>query len=158
MKERKLMLLQLSFMNMAEYAWKCLYKQDSEFASGPKYAQILNMVKFWIWQGFQYVRVTQRSKYARICLDRVLNISSVLIMTGFWIWQNSEYGRVKRVLNMPQCGCICLNRTWICLNMSKFMLLDRILNMYHTIYSARSLYKLISTYWEIGVLRTRSKI
>ena len=60
---------------MPEYAWMFLFEQDSEYASGPKYAKILNMAKFWIWQGCQYVSVTQRSKYARICLDRVLNIS-----------------------------------------------------------------------------------
>ena len=53
----------------------CLYKQDSEFTSGPKYAKILNMVKFWIRQGSQYAKVTQRSEYARICLERVLNVS-----------------------------------------------------------------------------------
>ena len=32
----------------------CIYKQDSEYASGPKYAKILNMEKFRIWQGSQY--------------------------------------------------------------------------------------------------------
>ena len=60
---------------MPEYAWMCRYKKDSEYASGPKYAIILNMAKFWIWQGSQYANVTQRSEYARICLDRVLNVS-----------------------------------------------------------------------------------
>ena len=53
----------------------CPYKQDSEYASGPKYAKIVNMAKFLIWQGSQYESVTQRSEYARICLDRVLIIS-----------------------------------------------------------------------------------
>ena len=28
---------------MPEYVWTCLYKQDSEYAWGPKYAKILNM-------------------------------------------------------------------------------------------------------------------
>ena len=59
---------------MAEYAWMCLYKQDSEYASGSKYAKLLNIAKFWIWQGSQYASVTRRSEYARKCLDRVLNI------------------------------------------------------------------------------------
>ena len=36
---------------MLEYAWMCLCKQDSEYAMGPKYAKILNMAKFLIWQG-----------------------------------------------------------------------------------------------------------
>ena len=39
------MLLQLSLLNMPEYASICLYKQDSEDASGPKYAKILTMAK-----------------------------------------------------------------------------------------------------------------
>ena len=31
---------------MPEYALMCVYKQDSEYASVPKCAKILNMVKF----------------------------------------------------------------------------------------------------------------
>ena len=37
------------------------------------------------------VLITQRSEYARICPDRVLNISGVLYMSRFWIQQGSEY-------------------------------------------------------------------
>ena len=56
----------------------CLYKQDSEYAWGPKYAKILNMA------GFSTIcSVTQRSEYVTICLDRVMNISQVLDMPGF---------------------------------------------------------------------------
>ena len=55
-----------------KYAWVCLNKQDSEYASGPKYVKILNMAKFWIWQRSQFSSVTQGSEYARIYLDRVL--------------------------------------------------------------------------------------
>ena len=75
--------------------------------------------------------------------DRVLNIFG------------SKYARIlnmaelRMVLNMPQYGWICLNRTWICLNMSEFTIIYKILNMYHTTYSVGSLYKLLSTYWEI---------
>ena len=43
---------------MPEYAWMCLYKQDSEYAWARKYVKILNMAKFCIWQGFQYASVT----------------------------------------------------------------------------------------------------
>ena len=39
---------------MPEYTWMGLNKQDSEYASGPKYAKILNMAKFWMWQSSQY--------------------------------------------------------------------------------------------------------
>ena len=41
----------ISLLNMPEYVWMCLNKQDSEYASGPKYAKILNMTTFWIWDG-----------------------------------------------------------------------------------------------------------
>ena len=47
----------------------CLNKQDSEYAWCPKYAKILNMAGFSIWS------VMHCSEYARICFDRVLNIS-----------------------------------------------------------------------------------
>ena len=65
---------------------------------------------------------------------------------------------LHRVLHMPQYGWICQNRKWICLNMSGFLAIDRILNMSHTIHSSRSLYKSMSTYWEMSVFRTLSKI
>ena len=49
------------------YYWIYLHmaenQQDSEYALGPKYVKILNMVKFWIWQGSQYVSVKQSSEY-----------------------------------------------------------------------------------------------
>ena len=69
--------------------------QDYECASGPKDAKILNMKKFWIWQG-SHASVTQGSEYARTCLDIVLSISWVLNMPGCWIWQGSEYIRVSQ--------------------------------------------------------------
>ena len=69
-----------------EYLLICLNKQGSDMP------QVQNMPKFWIWQSPKYyrvlnMRVTQRSdEYARICLERVLNIYLVLNMPGFWIW------------------------------------------------------------------------
>ena len=54
------------------------------------------MTKFWVWQGTQYESITQRSEYARICLDKVLNISQDLNMQGFLIWQGSEHARVTQ--------------------------------------------------------------
>ena len=50
---------------------------------------VLNMPKFWMWQGSQYTSITQHSEYARICIDRVLNISWVLNMSGFLTWQGA---------------------------------------------------------------------
>ena len=69
--------------------------QSSEYAFGLKYAKILDS---------QYANVTQRSKYGRICLDSVLNISRVLSVLGFWIWQGFEYARVTQGLNMSWYG------------------------------------------------------
>ena len=100
------------------------------------------MAKFQIWQGFQYASVTQRSEYARICLDRVLDISHVLNMAG------SEYARVTQSSKYAT--------TW--LNMSEFTIIDRVLNMSHTIYMASSLYKLMSTCREMDIFRALSKI
>ena len=79
----KTIIIEWTLFNMPEYAWMRLYKQDSEYTSGPKYDKILNIAKFWIWQGSQCASVTQRSGYARMCLDRVLNIYWVLNMLGF---------------------------------------------------------------------------
>ena len=110
---------------MSEYAWMCLNKQDFQYTSGPKYAKVLNIAKFWIWQGSQYASVTQRSEYFRIYLDRVLKLSWVLNMPGFWIWQVLNIQNLYRVLNMSQYGWIYLNRKWICLNMSEFSITDR---------------------------------
>ena len=42
----KLMLLQLSLLNLSEITWMFLNKQVSEYPSGLKYAKILNMAKF----------------------------------------------------------------------------------------------------------------
>ena len=61
----------------------CLYKQDSEYALGPQHSKILNRAKSWIWQDSQYLSVTWHSEYARICLDRKLNMPLVLNMPGF---------------------------------------------------------------------------
>ena len=126
----------------------CLNKLDSE------YAWDLNMQKFWLWKGSQYLPFYS-----------VLNIPESAL-TEFWIYlglsicQDSQYGWVlnmqelHRILNMPKYSWTCLNRTWICLNMSEFTIRETILSMYHTIRSTRSLYYLMSTYWETGLFRT----
>ena len=36
---------------MPKNSWMCRDKQDSGYVSGPKYAKILNIAKFWLWQG-----------------------------------------------------------------------------------------------------------
>ena len=42
--------------------------QGPEYASGSEYARVLNKPGFWISHGSEYVRVTQGSEYAWICL------------------------------------------------------------------------------------------
>ena len=74
-------------------------------------------------------------EYARICLYRVLNMSHDLNMPEFWVWQgsqNSEYGNMQE-LQGSKYGWICPNRTWICLNMSEFTGIGRVLSMCHKI-------------------------
>ena len=118
-KIRKLMLLELSLLSIPEYAWMYLYKQDSEYASNPKYAKILNMTKFWIWQVSQIASVTQSSGYVSIFLDRVLNISWVLNILGFWIWQGSEYTRITQGSKYAIAEYVWIGReyAWTCLNL-----------------------------------------
>ena len=123
-----------------EFAWMYLYKQTSEYAWGPKYPKILNMAGFSKCEQYAVFQICHNMSWQWwICLR-------------FLICQDYGYGRVlnmqelHRVLNMPQYGWLCLNRTWIC-HMSKFMITNRVLNMYHTIHSARSLFKLLSNYW-----------
>ena len=81
----------------------------------------------------------------------LLMLILILLLTiqvpGFWIWQVSEYARITQGSNY---NTISLNR-------SEFMIIDRVLNMSHTIHSASSLYKLMSTYWEMGAFRTLQK-
>ena len=42
--------------------------------------------------------------------------------------------------------------------MSEFVIIDSVLNMSYIVHSTRSLSRLVSTYWEIGVFRTLSKM
>ena len=120
-------------------------------------AQVLNMPKFWLWESSGYGRVLNMR-----ALHSVLNMPEYAL-TEFWIYLGSKYARIlnmqelHRVLDMPQYRWVCLNGTWICLNMSIFWIIDRTL-MYHPIRSARSLYKLMNTCWEINLFRTCSKI
>ena len=93
-----------------------LYKQDSQYTAGPKYTKILNMTKFWIWQGSEYASVPQRSEYARTRLGQVLNVSWIPNMSGFWILQGSEYASVTQGFechNMAEYVWIGREYVWI---------------------------------------------
>ena len=65
---------------------------------------------------------------------------------------------LRRVLNIPQYGWICLNRMWICLNMSKLAIIKFWVCLIQYSTSARSFYKLMSAYWEKSIFSTLSKI
>ena len=65
------------------------------------------------------------------------------------MWQGSEYANVTQgskyatvLLNMSGQDVINANVP----DMSEFTIIDKVLNMYHTIYSGRSLYNLMNTY------------
>ena len=62
----------------------CRNKQNSEHDLGTKYAKILNIANFQIWQGSQYA------------LRSVLNMP-----VGFCIRQGSEYARVTQGFRYP---------------------------------------------------------
>ena len=137
---------------------------------------VLNMAKFWIWEGSQYASVTQRSEYARIWFVRVPNISSCrsshqrcsVKKLFLEFSQNSqentcarvstEYDRVlnikelHRVLNMPQCGWICLSGRLVCLKMSEFKINIWVCIMQYKArgHSARW-WVLIERFWEIRI-------
>ena len=52
----------------------------SRLSGASNFTSFYNLI---IWQGSQYESVTERSEYARICLERVLNISWALDMPEF---------------------------------------------------------------------------
>ena len=65
------------------------------------------------------------------------------------MWQGSEYANVTQgskyatiLLNISGQDVINANVP----DMSEFTIIDKVLNMYHTIYSGRSLYNLMNTY------------
>ena len=81
-----------------------------------------------------------------------ISINNQSGLPGVRIWQGSGYARVSQG---SKYDTVCLNM-WICLKISEFMIIDRILNTSHRTRSPRSLYNLMSTYWEIDVFRTLS--
>ena len=138
----------------------------------------VNVLSFnYIYHYWIYLNITKETRFW-ICLGSLGPLYvKILKMAMFWIsqnlsWQSSEYiseyiseyaailsmQELPRVLNMPQYDWICLNRMWICLNMSEFTIIDMLLNMYHIIHRVKLFHKLISTYWEIAISRTWSKI
>ena len=138
-----------------KYAWICLNKQCSECALGSKHFKILNMAVFSTYKRYTAFWV---------CLDRVLNICWFLNISGFWIRKGYKYAKVtqgsknaKIWLNMSEEGINVPQYLWIYNDKQGFDYF-RALNIPHTMHSAMSLYKFMSTYWEIGVFIDLSKI
>ena len=108
----------------------CLNKQDSEYASGPNNAKILIMAGFSICERYTAFWIHQNMPWQ--------STSWVANMSGFWMWQVFEYARVIQGSRYAT----------IWLNMSEVTIIVRVLNIYHTIHSATSLYKLLSSKME----------
>ena len=88
----------------------------------------LNMLKFWLWQSSEYGRVLNMRPLRSAMNMPEYALTEFLICLGFKMYQGSEYARVTQGSKYA--------KIW--------------LYMCHTIYSARSLNKLMSTYWEVG--------
>ena len=162
-----------------EYAWTCLNKQDSKYGrvlnaralhsvlSMPEYA----LTGFWI-QGFKCASVTKCPEYARICLDWVLNTGFSIRerYTAFWICQNMPWHSFEYISGFKYARTMNMVWFWyasvtqgskyatIWLHMSEFTIIDMTLNISHIMHCVRTLYKLIGTYWEMGIFRALSKI
>ena len=68
---------------MPKYAWMCQNRQSFEYAYDPKYAKVLNMTGFSIYELYTAFWFCQN-----VLLDRVLNVSRVQNMPVFWIWNS----------------------------------------------------------------------
>ena len=134
-----------------------LDKQDSM-------PRVLNMPKFWIWQNSEYDRVLNLW-----VLHSLLNMPEYVLAESFEYILGSKYARIRNMAGFWICKsytgfytAIWLTmseRTWICLNMSEFTIIDRPLNMYHTIHSGEvTLQVIMSAYWEMGGFRPLSEI
>ena len=137
---------------MSEYDWMYLNKQNSQYALGAKFDWILNMTKSWICQHYTAFWICQNMPWQSF--EYILGFKNAWIL----IWQGSEYARVTQDSNYVTTWLnVWTGReyAWI----TEFSIIDRVQKIYHTIHSARSLYKLMSTYWEIqSLFRTGSKI
>ena len=92
-------------IKMPEYVWICLYEQDSEYTSGPKYAKILNVAGFSICERYTAFWICQNMLWQSSKYTLGYEYARILNMAGFWYMQE-----LHRVLNMPQYGWVCFNR------------------------------------------------
>ena len=128
---------------------KCVYIQDSKCASGPKYA------KFWILQSSQYDRILNCQAMPWHSFEYlaapvlVSEYARILKMAGFWICKS--YTGFYIYHNTTK--YVWIRREYA--SMFEFKIKGSVLNVYRTVHIANSLYKLMSTYWEMGIFRTQ---
>ena len=70
---------------MPEYVWMCLNKQDSEDASGPKYAKILSMAGFAICKRYTAFWICQSMPWLSSEYILSSKYTKILDMAGFSI-------------------------------------------------------------------------
>ena len=130
----------------------------NKYVSECKYGRFMNIPRYEICQLSSYASITQGSEYAWIwpknswinkqfwLFSQGFECSSSSSVPGLRIRQTCEYARVTQrveyawiIQNMLECAYIYLNK-----QSSEFA---KILNMSYAVYSLRSLYKLLSSYW-----------
>ena len=99
---------------MPEYAWMCLYEKDYKCV-GPKYAKIVNMTKFWTWQGSQYANGSY---------------------SAFWIYQNMFWQSSEYILSFKYARVLSMQESYICHNMAPYVWIG---HKYAWIYGTRAL-------------------
>ena len=101
--------------------WICLNMPECAYINRIlSMPRVLNIPQFWLSKCFQYDSTTEHCGYARIYLDRVLNISWVLnmLLNIFWIWQGAKYANVT---HGSKCITIWLNMSEWDVNMPEYI-------------------------------------
>ena len=134
-------------------------------------SRVLNMPGFWICHNMAgddddklfCGMVDRRKAFSLISswshCQRILTISNLRrTASKIWTCAEPEFRLCWRHYGHISAGRISLDMSKWDVNMSECMITDRVLSMSHRIHSVWSLYKLLGTYWEIGVFRTLSNI
>ena len=102
---------------MPEYAWINLYKQDSEYALGPKYVKILNMAGFSICKRYTAFWICQNMAWQSSDYIFGFKYARILNMAGFWICK--RYTVFKICHNMAEYVWKGREYSWIYVNLQK---------------------------------------
>ena len=130
--------------------------QGSKYTSGCNYVRVLNSPRFWICQVSPYASVAQDYEYVWIWLNKAL-WQGCEDASSMFHWVLNKRG-LHSVLNMPEYALIISQYAWICLNNAEWVNMPaptwkkqsaeyaRVLNVFDTAHSIRSLYKSLSSY------------